>query len=239
MTIEEHCHDRASLNLIISGHYAENCKDLTPRHFLPGHLIFKPAGQPHTNRLKTAARSLVIELNHHVFDALCAHDERFSKPWQIFDPAASRSAQQLYYQLRAHDEPTAASDMAFELLDYIHDRSTAHNSLHYAHTPRWFGRVIDLIMVEYARSPTITELSSLAGICPTHFARAFKQATGDTPGAFIRARRVSAALALLAEDQLSGAEVAADVGFSDESHMIRTMRKALRVSPARFRRTLR
>ena len=232
MTIPEHSHDRASLNLVISGDYPEHCKDLRRRAFPPGHLIYKPPGQPHANQLTVPVRSLVIELSHNTFETLCSHDDRFNKPWQAFDPTSSRLAQQLCYRLRVDDDQDVSCSLAFELLDHACDRSPQRN-------PTWLGKVIDLIMSDYARSPSIDELSTFAGISPTHFARAFKQATGHTAGEFIRARRVSAALALLAEDQHSGAEVAAEVGFSDESHMIRTVRKALRTSPAGFRRSVR
>jgi AraC family transcriptional regulator len=82
------------------------------------------------------------------------------------------------------------------------------------------------------------ELRDLAGVARLslfHFARAFKNAEGVTPHAYIVRRRVERAKELLLDDKLSIAEIALETGFSDQSHLARQFRAAVGQTPGMFR----
>jgi AraC family transcriptional regulator len=87
---------------------------------------------------------------------------------------------------------------------------------------------------------TLGQLAVVARLSPYHFARLFKQATGLPPHQFVIMRRVERARLLLQQDSgLSLAEVAADVGFSDQSQFTRHFKRVIGVTPGRFRMSAR
>jgi AraC family transcriptional regulator len=71
---------------------------------------------------------------------------------------------------------------------------------------------------------------------PYHFARQFKASTGLPPHQYVIARRVERARELLqGGGELSLAEVAADVGFADQSQLSHHFKRLVGVTPGRFR----
>jgi len=73
-----------------------------------------------------------------------------------------------------------------------------------------------------------------------HFARQFKAATGMPPYQYVVARRIERAQQLLGEsNDLSLAEIATDVGFSDQSQFSTHFKRVVGVTPRRFRKSAR
>ena len=236
--LKEHGHLRASLNLILAGSYPEKCEHNVQQEFPAGHLIYKPPQQPHSNEFDGRhVRSLVVELAQSQFESLSQEDAAFRKCWQVYDPGASALAQRLYYELLNCDRDSKAivESLSYELFAASSDIVRYQ---HTRHSPQWLDRVVEFLYEEFPNAPPIRELAQIAGISPTHFARGFRLATGYTSGEFIRGRRVARALERLERGEASGSQIAADAGFSDESHMIRTVRKAIFGTPGSFRRRL-
>jgi AraC family transcriptional regulator len=98
--------------------------------------------------------------------------------------------------------------------------------------------VYDYIESNLGQALTVTELAGVIGASPTHFARLFRQATGDSPYHYVRSRRLERAERLIASTQLSLASIAVAVGFSDQSHLNRVMRAERDVTPGQLRRSL-
>jgi AraC family transcriptional regulator len=83
---------------------------------------------------------------------------------------------------------------------------------------------------------SLEQMAAVARLSPYHFARQFKRATGLPPHQFVIARRVERARQLLqAGTDLSLAEVAAHVGFSDQSQLTRHFKRHVGVTPGQFR----
>jgi AraC family transcriptional regulator len=82
---------------------------------------------------------------------------------------------------------------------------------------------------------SLDHLAAVARVSPYHFARLFKNSTGLPPHQFVIAQRVERAKELLRErDPLPLAEVATEVGFSDQSHFTRHFKRLVGVTPRRF-----
>lgn len=79
------------------------------------------------------------------------------------------------------------------------------------------------------------DLASLAGLSMFHFSRKFKHTTGLSPYEFVLIRRVHRARALLAETNRSIAQIALDVGFSNQSHFTTVFKQILGQTPGRYR----
>ena len=83
----------------------------------------------------------------------------------------------------------------------------------------------------------LADLASVAGLSEFHFSRKFKLEFGTTPHAFVLQRKVERAKSLLHMKNVPIKAIAADCGFSDQSHMTRTFRKVLGLTPAEYRRS--
>jgi AraC family transcriptional regulator len=80
------------------------------------------------------------------------------------------------------------------------------------------------------------QMAAVARLSLYHFARQFKAATGLPPHQFVILRRVERAKELLqAGTALSLAEVAAHVGFSDQSQFSHNFKRIVGVTPGQFR----
>ncbi|MEM6491004.1 MAG: helix-turn-helix transcriptional regulator, partial [Pseudomonadota bacterium] len=77
-------------------------------------------------------------------------------------------------------------------------------------------------------------LAALADLSPYALIRAFKRETGMTPGAYLRARRVTLAQQALRQGETCAA-VAADLGFADQAHMTRAFKGIIGVTPGVYR----
>ena len=101
---------------------------------------------------------------------------------------------------------------------------------------RALGQATDYINDNLARKLTLAEIAGAAHMSPHHFARSFKAATGLSPHQYVIHRRVERAKTLLADTDLTTAEVAAAVSFSNPSHLAHHVRRLLGVSPGALRR---
>jgi AraC family transcriptional regulator len=97
--------------------------------------------------------------------------------------------------------------------------------------------VVEYIRDNLARPITLSQLANLAGVSVRHFERAFRQATGTPPHAYVlRQRLASARELLLNEPALSIEEIAAKTGFNSSSHLSSTFRRQTGLPPSTFRR---
>lgn len=81
------------------------------------------------------------------------------------------------------------------------------------------------------RRISLAELAALSGLSAYHFARAFKERTGQPPHQYLICCRVERAKELLLQGNLTLAQVAQEVGFSDQSHLNRHVKRVLGVLP--------
>jgi AraC family transcriptional regulator len=87
---------------------------------------------------------------------------------------------------------------------------------------------------------TLEQMAAVAHLSAYHFARQFKVATGQPPHQYLITRRVERAQQLLHADRdLSLAEIAASVGFADQSHFSHHFKRVVGVTPRQFRRSAR
>lgn len=102
---------------------------------------------------------------------------------------------------------------------------------------RSLGRATDYVNDNLSQKLSLEEIAGAARMSPYHFARSFKAATGLSPHQYVIQRRVERAKTLLADSDLTIAEVAAVVGFASQSHLASHLRRLLGVSPKAFRRS--
>jgi AraC-like DNA-binding protein len=84
-----------------------------------------------------------------------------------------------------------------------------------------------------AAMPSLGELAAAVGVSRYRALREFKRHTGVTPFAYLNAVRLTRAADLLRRGW-SGTEAAHEVGFADQSHLIRHFRHQWRITPGRY-----
>lgn len=96
------------------------------------------------------------------------------------------------------------------------------------------ARARDLLHARMSDDIGLDALVDLTGIDRFRLTRLFQRAYGTSPHAYLVRLRLRAARRLLAAGR-TPAQVAADVGFADQSHLGRWFRRAYRITPAAYR----
>jgi transcriptional regulator GlxA family with amidase domain len=86
---------------------------------------------------------------------------------------------------------------------------------------------------------TLAELSRDADLSAWHFLRAFREAFGETPHAFLTRLRLERAKDLLTISSRPVTEICFDVGFTSLGSFSTLFHRRLGLSPAEFRRRVR
>lgn len=86
------------------------------------------------------------------------------------------------------------------------------------------------------RRLTVAEMAEIVGLSESWFATVFRETTGKTPLQWQLARRIEAAQALLGDASLTIADIAAQLGFSDQAHLTKVFRQVVGETPAAWRR---
>jgi AraC family transcriptional regulator len=83
---------------------------------------------------------------------------------------------------------------------------------------------------------SLDELAHQAGVSRFHFARQFRLSTGESPMEYLRRVRIERSKTILQTRDATIAEVAARLGFSDQSHFTRIFGRLVGVPPGSFAR---
>ena len=147
---------------------------------------------------------------------------------------ASGGADELWYdeqltillaRMRLHQE---------RLLDRVDSlaliRSTTRRDVY-----RRVSRATDLLHSNYASGVDLQMLAQTAGLSKYHFLRLFKLVHGLTPYTYLQRKRVGVAVRLLESTRLTVRQVATNVGFADDSTLVRQVRRWTRRTPGQVR----
>jgi AraC-like DNA-binding protein len=101
--------------------------------------------------------------------------------------------------------------------------------------PGGVGRALQVLGDDPAHPVSLGDLAAIAGLTRFHFLRSFARATGLTPHAFQMQARLHLARRLIAAG-LPLSAVAADAGFSDQSHLTRLFARSHGMTPGGYAR---
>lgn len=101
---------------------------------------------------------------------------------------------------------------------------------------RGIARVVDYIDAYIDQDLRLTSLAGVAGMSMYHFARRFHETVGVSPHAYVLARRIVRARAMLSRSDDRLAHIALACGFSSQSHFTTAFHRGLGVTPGEFRR---
>ena len=97
-------------------------------------------------------------------------------------------------------------------------------------------RATGYVMEHLAEPVRLATLADLTGLSQWHFARAFKAATGLSPHQWQLNARIAKAQELLLSRSIPHAQIALELGFTEQSHLCRVFKDKIGVSPAAWLR---
>ena len=130
---------------------------------------------------------------------------------------------------------TMANALAVHLLQHYSARQPILRNYNGGLSRHQLRQVIDYINGHLDRDLGLAELAKIVQMSPHYFTRLFKQSTGLTPHQYVIHRRVERAKELLLNGELTIAEVAYSVGFANQSHLNRHLKRLLGVTPRYIR----
>jgi len=154
------------------------------------------------------------------------------------DPALAREFNRVLASLG--DPATCRVKAESELVVILRTLFRRHGELSSRELPdagaRAMQEVMEMIKKRFAEPLTLTEMAEQAGLSRYHFIRVFKKHTGLAPHAYLSQIRVFQAKAAV-ESGLPLADAAFASGFSDQSHMTRSFKSILGITPGKVQKT--
>jgi AraC family transcriptional regulator len=103
-------------------------------------------------------------------------------------------------------------------------------------SPMQLRRSTDFIEANLGEELHLSELAANVGLSAYYFCRMFKQSTNLSPHQFVLRKRIEQSQHLLKKHNLPIIEIAAQLGFSDQSHFSRVFRSVVGTTPRRYSR---
>jgi AraC family transcriptional regulator len=135
-------------------------------------------------------------------------------------------------------------------VDSLKNQACVHMLRHYANVifrePTSYGglsRAQCRLLIQYVdgnleQNISLADLAGVVQLSVFHFLRKFRTEFGCPPHAYVMRRRIEHAKRQLARRDIPLKAIAADCGFSDQSHMTRLFRRLLATTPAEYRNTV-
>lgn len=221
--IDAHAHDWACLTVFRCGSYTEQVASGEIVIDGPG-VAFHPSRQHHGNKIGARGletTSFLID-QHLLREVLPARLLGEGGIWR--GGVVARSANSL---IREALKP--ATDPAALVRRFLQSALMAPPAVR---APSWLMSVRRAI----AGTPISTaQLAKQLRLHPAWLARAYLHATGESIQATIRRHKVERAMVLIRTTNLPFAQIAAEIGFCDQSHMVRNFHAVIGRSPSIIR----
>jgi AraC family transcriptional regulator len=229
--IPKHTHREAYFCLIRAGGYQERC-GATNFERRPRSVVFHPDGEEHSERMGTSS---VLSFNVELNAQWVRRARAFQRPWCDTGGPVTDLAAQLFRELSSPDDltPLAVECLLLEIavtVERVKRFATGTSTLSHACT---------VLTSRYRESVRMQEIAKELNIHPGHLARLFREQLHTSPTVFLRRLRVKEAQRLLSSTDQTIAEIAAAVGFSDQSHLTREFRRSFGTTPRVFRHSSR
>jgi AraC family transcriptional regulator len=235
--LPSHFHEYANIALALDGSFIETVGS-KPYEVHPCSVIFRPAGEPHSNQYgKTAAHCLIIEVR----PQRLAEVRRFT---QILDHASylgpgllSHLVLAMSREFRMLDTvaPLAIESLTLEILA----EATRLSSRTEREPPQWLRQAREVVHEQFAESLSLSSVAGGVGVHAVHLAKMFRKHYGCTLGDYVRKLRLNYASQLLARSDKTLATIALAAGFYDQSHFAHLFKLRFGVTPGVFRAGLR
>jgi AraC family transcriptional regulator len=239
--VPSHVHIDAHWIYVLSGTYETGAVS-EQSSVGPGTLIFNPPGTTHRDRF---AKGCV--LNHSKFVSL-TFDATVWSDWCDQAALPTHPIAVAIGDVRGLDSRLAAAlaltdqsvpgveDACFDVFDLTAARYREHTK----HAPPWLQRARGILndAARFGERVTVASIAKQCDVHSVHLARAFRHFYHRAPGEYLRQRKLECALQLLHKSPHSLGRIAAEMGYTDQSHFTRSFIASLGVTPQSYRRLI-
>jgi AraC family transcriptional regulator len=234
----EHAHARTSFCVALDGGCNETYARKT-RRYTRFALEYLPAYKEHSLAIHpTGMRSFSIEFATHWLDSLRQYAPISKDSVHLKGGVLSWLIVRLYREFRHADEvsPLIIEGLALEMLA---ETSRCQTKAVEPKAPLWLEKAEDMLRAHFAEHLSLSLIARIIGVHPVHLAREFRRHYHSTVGEYLRRLRIEYITSELATSDTSVVEIAAAAGFSDQSHLSRTFKRYMGMTPAKYRATVR
>ncbi len=223
-----HEHDSAHICVVLDGGFLER-ESRGWRDVAPGTVRVSGAARHDIDFSPSGATCLVLEVEDALLIPLAS--PRFIEN----DSRLGALARQIQHSTahRNHSSRLETDNLTIEFLAQIARRLGGKT----IPPPPWLERIRQLIH-DTTGSTSVEDLAREAGVHRVHLARTFRDHFGVPVTRYSRRVRVQSALTMLASGTLPLAQLAAESGFADQSHLTREVRAAVGTTPGAIRSRL-
>lgn len=232
-----HRHQHAAIVTPYDG-IAYQCRNGSEEARVVGMHRYHPAYEVHAERVGPDGWSKVaVEMQPAWVAELHAHGPAFRSSFDVTAPDAHHLVRKIASALEAPRSPAAALCAQGLVLEFIAVLLDARDGVLPIVPPAWLRRARELIEATFRERPGLDAIARAVHVHPVHLARSFRRSYGETMGAFSRRLFADEARRLLADGNLSIAEIARRLGYSP-SHFATLTRALFGASPRELRRRL-
>jgi AraC family transcriptional regulator len=241
-------------DMVPVGHYIAISRDMEDFHFKvrdasgqwqpvvmkPGTLWIQPANQPFSFDVQTMSRWCGVIVQPAKLKALVGSESAIEPVIGLQDDVLTPVMQAICAEvLRGGSSGRKFAEamtlvIGTQLLRLFGEANTAPKG---GITGRQLRLVADHVDAHIDCEISVAQLAQLVGLSEAHFARAFKQSTGQSPHKFVTERRLERGKRLLADTQETIAQIALDCGFADQAHFARSFSQHYGSSPSALRKS--
>lgn len=105
--------------------------------------------------------------------------------------------------------------------------------------PNWYDAIkdaIEYVSENYAAALSVADLARRANLSESQFTRIFRRQTETSPAQYIVQTRINAARTLLETTDKLLTDIAAETGFYDHAHFVKTFKRIVGTTPSRYRK---
>ncbi len=229
-TYGKHIDRKSRISVILRGEVQEIAtgKEVFAK---PGNLVFKPGDLMHQNSFgKKGGRILSV-----IFEDASTEmgDSKWVDDWRWHQEIDS--TKRAFQFAKCLQELEEIDDIVEELTD-LKASLIRSESICKKEIPTWLQIVHENIMDDFSVTLRTKDLAENMGVHPVYLARAFRKYYGCSIKQRIQQRRIDFVINALSKQETNISEIAMNAGFSDQSHLTRSFKDLLDMSPGKFRK---
>ena len=236
LVLPPHFHEYANIAFALKGSFVETVGS-KPYEVNPYSVIFRPAGEKHSNQYgKTAAHNLIIEVRPQRLAEIRQVSAILDRATYVEPGLFSHLLLAISREFRMLDAvaPLAMESLILEMLV----QATRLTSNTERNPPQWLRQAREFLHGQFAEAVSLSSVAGLVGVHAAHLAKVFRRHYGCTLGDYVRRLRLDYASQLLARSEQNLSAIALAAGFYDQSHFARLFKHRFGVTPGVFRTSL-
>lgn len=237
-----HVHEGYALGVILSG--AETFYYRGQIHTAPaGSIVLINPDEVHTGQRANGVYGWHYRMFYPTIALLRQISEEIGLTWEmpyfdqpvVYDTATAQLIAQFHQALEQKQNPLIIGTLMRATFGQLILRHAINRPLTiktYA-AKEAIRHVRDYLRDHYAENPTLEQLAALVNLSPYHLLRSFRQQIGLPPHQYLSHVRLYRAKQLLASGHPI-VDVAAETGFTDQSHLTKHFKRVFGVTPGHY-----